>query len=74
MGTCLNSASLALRKSHLSGRESFSTHGDHTYSDSGVLIALGMAFSEEEEEVSPQENYGGGRQTISIFGCGARFC
>ena len=29
-----------------------------------------MAFS-EEEEVSPHENYGGGRQTISIFGCGA---
>ena len=36
------------------------------------LEALVMAFS-EEEEVSPQENYGGGRQTISIFGCGARF-
>ena len=31
-----------------------------------------MAFS-DEEEASPQENYGGGRQTISIFGCGARF-
>ena len=29
-----------------------------------------MAFT-DVEEASPHENYGGGRQTISIFGCGA---
>ena len=30
---------------------------------------LDMAFP-DVEEASPHENYGGGRQTISIFGCG----
>ncbi len=69
-GTCSNSASLAPRKSVHSGRESFGAHGDHTRTVAEEFGSTGMAFS-EEEEVSPQENYGGGRQTISIFGCGA---